>query len=232
MASAGCRRSKAINPKNKIRGSPCDLRATVEAAQTEGLFSSGGAQASSKESPAAWLLQWAASHAVRFEIVAALKARRRVKLKRINGAKQVLECPFEDEHTTPGGKGTFAVNASQLAAAELPQISSGFVLKCSHNACCNAKSPREFRKPNGVWRSTTQASFSTGGEALPSGSAGRTAICSARPLRSWVAPAACFGSRRGGCFRGPHLAAVGEGYVVFDRTTGQHWQNIYPKIVH
>jgi hypothetical protein len=118
-----------------IHGEPCDLHATVEAAQTEGLFSSGSAQASYKEPPAAWLLRWAASHAARFEIIAALKARSPGKSRRANGVKQVLECPFEGEHTAPGGEGAFAVNASQLASAGLPQINTGFVLKCSHNAC-------------------------------------------------------------------------------------------------
>jgi hypothetical protein len=41
---------------------------------------------------------------------------------RLNGAKQVIECPFEDEHTEPGGEGTIAVNASaDMVAAGLPQ---------------------------------------------------------------------------------------------------------------
>jgi Protein of unknown function (DUF3987) len=83
----------------------------------------------------AWLLRWAATHASRFEIVTALQARSPAVLHRLNGAKQALECPFEHEHSTPGGSGTFAVNASQLASAGLPGIDTGFVLKCSHNAC-------------------------------------------------------------------------------------------------
>ena len=118
-----------------IHGEPCDFRAVLAAAQDEGLFSGGGAHAGYKEPPASWLRKWAATHADRFEVVAALKACSPSRLKRLNGVKQVITCPFEDEHTKAGGEGTFAVNASQLTDARLPQITSGFVLQCSHNAC-------------------------------------------------------------------------------------------------
>ena len=67
--------------------------------------------------------------------MSALKARSPDKLKRLNGAKQALEWPFEDEHARPGGEGTFGVNASEFASAGLPSINVGFVLHCSHNAC-------------------------------------------------------------------------------------------------
>ena len=98
------------------------------------MFNPGNARAN-KGSTGARLLQWAATHAAKFEVVAALKACSPSRLKRLNGVKQVITCPFEDEHTKAGGEGTFAVNASQRTAAGLPQITSGFVLKCSHNAC-------------------------------------------------------------------------------------------------
>jgi hypothetical protein len=81
------------------------------------------------------LIRWAVTYAPRFEIVTALEARSPENLGKLNGAKRTVVCPFEDEHTTVGGAGTFAVNASQLAQAGLPYIKSGFVLKCSHNAC-------------------------------------------------------------------------------------------------
>ena len=98
------------------------------------MFNPGNARAN-KGSTGARLLQWAATHAAKFEVVAALKACSPSRLKRLNGVKQVITCPFEDEHTKAGGEGTFAVNASQRTAAGLPQITSGFVLKCSHGAC-------------------------------------------------------------------------------------------------
>ena len=85
--------------------------------------------------PSDLLSLWAATHAPRFEIVSALKARRPNKQRRLNGVKQAIECPFEDEHSEAGGEGTIAVNASQVPAAGLTQIYSGFFLHCSHNAC-------------------------------------------------------------------------------------------------
>ena len=119
-----------------IHGEPCDFRAVVETAQDESLFNPGNTH-SNKEPPHAWLLRWAATHAPRFEIVSALKARRPDKLRRLNGVKQAVECPFEDEHSEAGGEGTIAVNGSQVPAAGLTQIHSGFFLHCSHNACAH-----------------------------------------------------------------------------------------------
>jgi Protein of unknown function (DUF3987) len=113
----------------RIHGSPVDLNAVAGV----------GASARQKpqEPPPDWLMLWAATHAPRFEIVSALKARRPDKLRRLNGVKRAVECPFEDEHSEAGGEGTIAVNASQVPAAGLTQIHSGFFLHCSHNACAH-----------------------------------------------------------------------------------------------
>jgi hypothetical protein len=117
-------RSRPGGPAHEFRhihGAPVDISAIT------GAGAPARRERSGQEPRPGWLLHWAATHAARFEIVAALKARRPDKLKRLNGAKQVLECPFEVKHTTPAGEGTFAVNASQLADAGLPQIGNGFV---------------------------------------------------------------------------------------------------------
>jgi hypothetical protein len=113
----------------RVRGNPVDFHAAV------GVGAS--ARRKPRVPPPVRLLPWAATHASRFEIGSALKAKRPDKLRRLNGVKQVVECPFEHEHTEPGGEGTFAVNASQVPAAGLTQIHSGFFLHCSHNACAH-----------------------------------------------------------------------------------------------
>jgi hypothetical protein len=49
-----------------------------------------------------------------------------------------ITCPFEDEHSTPTGGGTFVVNAADTKRAE------GFAIYCSHNACrCHADHGRD-----------------------------------------------------------------------------------------
>lgn len=44
--------------------------------------------------------------------------------------KRHVECPFEHEHTTPGGEGTFVMDAGD-------SDNGGFVVKCMHNACAD-----------------------------------------------------------------------------------------------
>ena len=43
----------------------------------------------------------------------------------------VITCPFEDEHTTPGGEGTFVDN---------PNGDHGWIISCSHHACQGRRS--------------------------------------------------------------------------------------------
>jgi hypothetical protein len=81
------------------------------------------------------LLAWAANFGPVFEIASALRTQKPEVIIRPNGAKTTIQCPFEREHSTPGGEGCFAVNASDLPRAELPSIKSGFVVKCLHKAC-------------------------------------------------------------------------------------------------
>lgn len=82
---------------------------------------------------------WAASYASRFEIVTALRAKASEYFsdRPKSGSKYHIFCPCGDEHITgvDKGDGTFAVNASQLRQADLPSISSGFVIHCNHAGC-------------------------------------------------------------------------------------------------
>jgi glutaredoxin len=46
-----------------------------------------------------------------------------------NGVIRIIECPFEGEHTSPGGAGTHVMNAGDGNEA------LSFVVKCKHNSC-------------------------------------------------------------------------------------------------
>lgn len=86
------------------------------------------------------LVSWAAAYGLRFEAVTALKARAPhvfATKRGVAGVKHHIWCPNESDHVTGvgDGSGTYAVNASQMAAAGLPQITSGFVIHCNHGGC-------------------------------------------------------------------------------------------------
>ena len=84
------------------------------------------------------LTSWAAAYASRFEAVNALRARApHLFGTRRSGVKWHIECPNAGGHITGGTDrtGTFAVNASQVEHAGLPEIKSGFALVCMHNGC-------------------------------------------------------------------------------------------------
>lgn len=86
------------------------------------------------------LTEWAAEFAGRFEVVKALRAKAPQTLaSRRNGVKHHLVCPNAADHVTGGaeGTGTYAVNASDLRHAQMPSITSGFVLHCMHAGCAN-----------------------------------------------------------------------------------------------
>lgn len=86
------------------------------------------------------LTEWAAEYAGRFEVVKALRARApQILSSRRNGVKHHLVCPNAADHVTGGaeGTGTYAVNASDLRHAQMPSISSGFVLHCMHAGCAS-----------------------------------------------------------------------------------------------
>ena len=84
------------------------------------------------------LTTWAAKYASRFEITKAIKARAPQLIgSRRSGPKQHIECPNSADHVTGGADrtGTYIVNASDVAHAGLPSITSGFVIHCMHNGC-------------------------------------------------------------------------------------------------
>jgi hypothetical protein len=86
------------------------------------------------------LTTWAAKYAGRFEITKAIKARAPHLIgSRRSGPKQHIECPNSADHVTGGADrtGTYIVNASEVAHAGLPSITSGFVIHCMHNGCAS-----------------------------------------------------------------------------------------------
>jgi hypothetical protein len=74
--------------------------------------------------------QWAAKFADRFLVADALEANAAHVFRPENDreAKRHIECPFENEHTSFGGSGTFIVNAGETS-------SGGFVICCMHDSC-------------------------------------------------------------------------------------------------
>jgi len=76
------------------------------------------------------LKRWAAKNADRFQIVDALEehAPHVFRNEQDKDGKRHIECPFEDNHTTPGGTATFIVNAGEGTG-------SGFTIKCMHAGC-------------------------------------------------------------------------------------------------
>jgi len=82
------------------------------------------------------LRKWAACRASRFEIEILLTERLPDMLGDPRAGSQPgvhVACPFEAEHSTAGGNGTFVVNASDA----LEDGRSGFVFCCTHNACAD-----------------------------------------------------------------------------------------------
>ena len=79
----------------------------------------------------AWIAQYGGS----FELETALRSHPEneeiFRQERGEGGVHI-ECPFEDEHTEPGGTGTFIVNASQ-------NDGRGIGLHCCHNSCLTAR---------------------------------------------------------------------------------------------
>jgi hypothetical protein len=57
---------------------------------------------------------WARGYAARFEIATALQAQAPGLVRKFKDGTATIQCAFEDEHTTPGGEGTIAVNASAI----------------------------------------------------------------------------------------------------------------------
>lgn len=112
-------------------GKPCDMLEVLAAAPDE----LPGPNWHASDFDHDELLSWAANFGPLFEIVTALRARKPKVIIRPNGAKTAIQCPFEREHTKPGGEGCVAVNSSDLPHSGLPAIKSGFFIKCMHNAC-------------------------------------------------------------------------------------------------
>jgi hypothetical protein len=76
------------------------------------------------------LRHWAAKNANRFLIYDALleHAPHVLRPEKDHDAIHHIECPFEGEHSTLGGSGTFVTNAGEGTGA-------GFTIKCQHNSC-------------------------------------------------------------------------------------------------
>ena len=75
---------------------------------------------------------WAAQYGTTFEIEDALRASSDLPsdffgAKRDSGGVHI-QCPFENEHSEPGGTGTFVINASE-------NEDHGFSVFCSHSSC-------------------------------------------------------------------------------------------------
>jgi len=84
------------------------------------------------------LTLWAAQYASRFQIVDALREKApRIFTTRKNAVKAHIICPNSGDHVTSGAEqtGTYAVNAADLPLANLPSITSGFVIHCMHAGC-------------------------------------------------------------------------------------------------
>lgn len=82
------------------------------------------------------LRPWAAKHAKVFEVEQMLEevvGGEFMREPRTGGKPGVhVECPFENEHTSFGGGGTYVVNASDNQA---DGFEGGFTFHCVHNAC-------------------------------------------------------------------------------------------------
>lgn len=80
---------------------------------------------------------WAARYASRFEIATLFSERlddEQLRDDRSGGKAGIhIECPFEDEHSSYGGNGTYIVNASDMH----DEGGNGFSFHCSHNACAD-----------------------------------------------------------------------------------------------
>ena len=86
------------------------------------------------------LTAWAAEYARRFQIVEALRAKAPgIFTARRSRGKAHITCPNRGDHITSSkeheASGTYAVNASDVQAAGLTMIQSGFVLHCMHAGC-------------------------------------------------------------------------------------------------
>ena len=118
----------------KIEGQFLDLDAfEVQLEQSD-----GGKSAASKLEHTSLTFQgfdlkaWAAQYGATFQIEDALRSSSNLssdffRTERDEGGVHI-ECPFENEHTEPGGTGTFVVNASENA-------DHGFSIFCSHSSC-------------------------------------------------------------------------------------------------
>jgi putative DNA primase/helicase len=82
------------------------------------------------------LNRWVADgYADRFEAATAIETCCPDRVVQRNGSKLTIVCPFEEHHSSATRTGTFAVNASEIHQANLPQRKKGFFIGCSHNGC-------------------------------------------------------------------------------------------------
>lgn len=78
------------------------------------------------------LRRWAVKYADRFQIAVVLEnyAPHVLRPEKDHDGIRHIECPFEDNHTTYGGTGTFVVNAGEGTG-------TGFTVRCLHASCAD-----------------------------------------------------------------------------------------------
>jgi hypothetical protein len=77
------------------------------------------------------LRRWAAKHSSTFLLATCIEDNvpEKTRPEFDSADKHHIECPFEDEHSTHGGGGTYVVDAGLSTGG-------GFVVHCRHNSCC------------------------------------------------------------------------------------------------
>lgn len=103
-----------------IEGEAVDIFAIQPATETpqgNAFTSAAVSMGAGSGKPGDVLRRWAATHADRFMIHDALltNAPDVLRSEHDSGDIHHIECPFEHEHTTPGGSGTFVINAGESA---------------------------------------------------------------------------------------------------------------------
>ncbi|GAB7553336.1 hypothetical protein NRB_28420 [Novosphingobium sp. 11B] len=118
-------------PRTKLR-----RQRGIANSETNVFAAAGEGEAASLTFPSGKSMKaWAARNASRFEIESLLSERlddEQLRDARSGGKPGIhIGCPFEDEHSSYGGTGTYIVNASDMH----DEGGNGFSFHCSHNAC-------------------------------------------------------------------------------------------------
>lgn len=118
-------RNRSTDAANAFTAAACGVDGNDDADGPERFITSNGFN----------LKAWASSYAKRFEIQALYEdviGDDYIRDDRGNNPGVHVECPFEAEHSSLGGNGTFVVNASDNLDEGRE---TGFTFHCTHNAC-------------------------------------------------------------------------------------------------